>query len=113
MDTLLYALCAGAGWVSFGYLLRLQRRRPSQARRAICVAFGAFATGITLAVPPLAAGLDAATGLPNLAKVLSHGCALTIAASAEHMLLYLALPAPRADQVSMRSPRQSTSPASG
>ncbi|MFI7578593.1 MAB_1171c family putative transporter [Micromonospora sp. NPDC049497] len=96
MDTLLYALCAGAGWVSFGYLLRLQRRRPSQARRAICVAFGAFATGITLAVPPLAAGLDAATGLPNLAKVLSHGCALTIAASAEHMLLYLALPAPRA-----------------
>ncbi|TDB91145.1 hypothetical protein E1091_13850 [Micromonospora fluostatini] len=96
MDVVLYALCAVTGWLAFGYMLRLQRRRPSHARRAICVAFGAFAAGITLAVPPLAAAIDQATGLPNLAKVVSHGCALTIAAGAETMLLHLALPAERA-----------------
>ncbi|MFY1702758.1 MAB_1171c family putative transporter [Micromonospora sp. WMMA1923] len=92
MAVVLYTLCAATGWLAFGYLLRLQRRRPSQARRAICVAFGAFAAGITLAVPPVATVLDQGSGLPNLAKVISHGCALTIAASAETMLLHLALP---------------------
>ncbi|WBB81251.1 hypothetical protein O7606_07705 [Micromonospora sp. WMMD882] len=93
MDTILYAVCAVAGWFAFGYLLRLHHRQPGQARGAICVALGAFAAGITLAVPPLATGIDQASGLPNLAKVVSHGCAMTIAASAEIMLLHLALPA--------------------
>ncbi|RKF24657.1 MAB_1171c family putative transporter [Micromonospora globbae] len=92
MDTALYAICALAGWTAFGYMLRLQRRHPSHARGAICVAIGAFAVGITLAVPPLAASIDRTSGLPNLAKVLSHACAMTIAASAESMLLHLALP---------------------
>ncbi|SCF29276.1 hypothetical protein GA0074696_4151 [Micromonospora purpureochromogenes] len=92
MDTTLYAGCSLAGWIAFGYMLRLQRRQPSHARGAICVALGAFAVGITLAVPPLATAIDHASGLPNLAKVLSHGCAMTIAVSAESMLLHLALP---------------------
>ncbi|WDZ82415.1 MAB_1171c family putative transporter [Micromonospora cathayae] len=92
MDTALYAVCAVAGWFAFGYMLRLQHRQPGQVRGAICVALGAFATGITLAIPPLATGIDQASGLPNLAKVISHGCAMTIAASAEIMLLHLALP---------------------
>ncbi|GIJ30320.1 hypothetical protein Vqi01_54820 [Micromonospora qiuiae] len=96
MDTLLYAVCAVAGWFAFGYMLRLQHRQPSQARGAICVALGAFAAGITLAIPPLASSIDHASDLPNLAKVISHGCAMTIAASAEHMLLHLALPPARA-----------------
>lgn len=96
MDSALYALCAIAGWTAFGYMLRLQRRQPSHARGAICVALGAFALGITLAVPPLANAIDRASGLPNLAKVLSHGCAMAIAASAETMLLHLALPRAKA-----------------
>ncbi|MFF0659137.1 MAB_1171c family putative transporter [Micromonospora tulbaghiae] len=96
MDSALYALCAIAGWTAFGYMLRLQRRQPSHARGAICVALGAFALGITLAIPPLASAIDRASGFPNLAKVLSHGCAMTIAASAETMLLHLALPRARA-----------------
>ncbi|MFC4018964.1 MAB_1171c family putative transporter [Micromonospora sp. GCM10011542] len=92
MDTTLYAVCAVAGWFAFGYMLRLQRRQPGQVRGAICVALGAFAAGITLAIPPLATGIDEASELPNLAKVISHACAMTIAASAEIMLLHLALP---------------------
>lgn len=96
MDTILYAVCAVAGWFAFGYMLRLQRRQPSQVRGAICVALGAFAAGITLAIPPIAAGIDDASGLPNLAKVMSHGCAMTIAASAENMLLHLSLPPAKA-----------------
>ncbi|WBB75751.1 hypothetical protein O7602_09700 [Micromonospora sp. WMMD1128] len=96
MDTVLYTVCAVGGWFAFGYMLRLQRRQPSPARGAICVALGAFAAGITLAIPPVAAGIDSASGLPNLAKVMSHGCAMTIAASAEHMLLHLSLPPARA-----------------
>ncbi|WP_432049923.1 MAB_1171c family putative transporter [Verrucosispora sp. NA02020] len=96
MDTLLYAVCAVAGWFAFGYMLRLQLQQPSQVRGAICVALGAFAAGITLAIPPLATGIDEASGLPNLAKVISHGCAMTIASSAEHMLLHLALPPAKA-----------------
>jgi len=92
MDTALYAISAAGAWFGFGYMLRLQRRQPSQARRAMCVAFAAFAVGITLAIPPLAAGVDELAGLPNLAKVISHSCAMTISVSAEFMLLYLALP---------------------
>ncbi|WP_025619388.1 MAB_1171c family putative transporter [Salinispora cortesiana] len=92
MDTLLYGICAGAGWATFAYTLRLLRRHPTPARRALCVSFGAFAVGVTLAIPPLADSIETGLGLPNLAKVLAHGCAMTIAASAEHMLLYLALP---------------------
>lgn len=93
MDTLLYGLCAGTGWVTFAYTLRLLLRQPTPARRGICISFGAFAAGITLAIPPLATSIEAGLGLPNLAKVLAHGCAMTIAASSEHMLLCLALPA--------------------
>lgn len=96
MDTLLYGLCAGAGWATFAYTLRLLRRHPTPARRALCISIGAFALGATLAIPPLAAGIETGLGLPNLAKVLAHGCAMTIAASAERMLLYLALPAAQA-----------------
>lgn len=76
--------------------LRLLRRHPTPARRALCISFGAFTLGVTLAIPPLATGIETGLGLPNLAKVLAHGCAMTIAASAEHMLLYLALPAAQA-----------------
>ncbi|MEU8262969.1 MAB_1171c family putative transporter [Micromonospora sp. NPDC048999] len=96
MDTALYAVSALAGWIAFGYLLRLQRRQPSRVRGAICVAIGAFAVGITLAVPPLATAIDHTSGLPNLAKVLSHAGAMTIAVSAESMLLHLALPPEKA-----------------
>jgi hypothetical protein len=96
VDTALYAICALAGFVSFGYAVRLYRRRPSVTRRAVCVAFGAFAVGITFAVPPVAALVDHAAGLPNLAKVLAHGAVMAIAANAEVMLLYLALPVERA-----------------
>lgn len=96
MDTVLYGLCAGAGWATFAYALRLLRRHPTPARRALSISFGAFAVGVTLAIPPLATGIETGLGLPNLAKVLAHGCAMTIAASAEHMLLYLALPAAQA-----------------
>lgn len=102
MDTILYSVCAIAGWFAFSYMLRLQRRQPSQVRGAICVALGAFATGITLAIPPLATSIDQASGLPNLAKFVSHGCAMTIAASAEHMLLHLALPPAKAAARSRR-----------
>ncbi|MER7167897.1 MAB_1171c family putative transporter [Micromonospora sp. NPDC000207] len=102
MAAALYTLCAVAGWFAFGYMVRLQRRRPSPPRRAICVAFGAFAAGVTLAVAPVANLVDQATGLPNLAKVVSHGCALTIAASAQNMLLHLSLPADRASARSRR-----------
>ncbi|ABP56627.1 MAB_1171c family putative transporter [Salinispora tropica] len=96
MDTLLYCLCAGAGWATFVYTLRLLRRHPTPARRALCVSLGTFGVGATLAIPPLAASIEASLGLPNLARVLAHGCAMTIAAAAEHMLLYLALPAAQA-----------------
>ncbi|MEU8183488.1 MAB_1171c family putative transporter [Micromonospora sp. NPDC049047] len=96
MEAALYTLCAVAGWVAFGYMVRLQRRHPSRARRAICVGLGAFAAGITAAIPPIATAVDEASGLPNLAKVISHGCALTISANAEIMLLHFALPPARA-----------------
>ncbi|MBQ1076772.1 hypothetical protein KBX06_27010 [Micromonospora sp. C31] len=96
MDTILYAVCAVAGWFALGYMMRLQRRHPSQARRAICIGLGAFAAGITVAIPPIATEIDRVSGLPNLAKVLSHAGALTISASAENMLLYLALPPAKA-----------------
>ncbi len=96
MDTILYAVCAVAGWVALGYMLRLQRRHPSHVRGAICVGLGAFAAGITVAIPPIATAIDQVSGLPNLAKLMSHAGALTISASAENMLLYLALPAAKA-----------------
>ncbi|MFG1918328.1 MAB_1171c family putative transporter [Micromonospora sp. NPDC048898] len=96
MDTVLYTVCAVAGWIAVAYMVRLQRRHPSQARRAICLGLGAFAAGITAAIPPIAAAIDQASGLPNLAKVISHGCALTISANAEIMLLHFALPPAKA-----------------
>lgn len=92
MDTVLYTLCAVSGWIACGYMVRLQRRHPSQARRAICVGLGAFAAGITVAVPAVATAIDQVSGLPNLAKVMSHAGALTISANAEIMLLNFALP---------------------
>ncbi|MET8040541.1 MAB_1171c family putative transporter [Micromonospora sp. NPDC005215] len=96
MDTVLYSVCAVAGWIAVGYMVRLQRRHPSRARRAICVGLGAFAAGITAAIPPIATAIDQASDLPNLAKVISHGCALTISANAEIMLLHFALPPAKA-----------------
>ncbi|WP_030487965.1 MAB_1171c family putative transporter [Micromonospora chokoriensis] len=92
MDTALYAFCAIAGWIALGYVVRLQRQHPSHARRAICIGLGAFAAGITVAIPPIATAIDQASGLPNLAKVLAHAGALTIYANAEIMLLHFALP---------------------
>jgi hypothetical protein len=92
MDTVLYAVCAASGWVALAYMVRLQRRHPSRARRAICAGLGAFAAGITVAIPPVAAAIDGVSGLPNLAKVMSHAGALTISANAEIMLLHFALP---------------------
>ncbi|WP_444951206.1 MAB_1171c family putative transporter [Micromonospora ureilytica] len=92
MDTVLYAVCAVAGWIALGYMVRLQRRHPSQARRAICFGLGAFAAGITVAIPPIATAIDQVSGLPNLAKVMAHAGALTISANAEIMLLHFALP---------------------
>ena len=92
MDTVLYPVCAVVGWVASGYMLRLQRRQPSRPRRAICVALTAFATGITLAIPPIGAAIEDLTRLPNLARLLSHACVMVISTSAETMLLFLALP---------------------
>ncbi len=92
MDTVLYAVCAAAGWIALGYMVRLQRRHPSHARRAICFGLGAFAAGITVAIPPIATAIDQISGLPNLAKVMAHAGALTISANAELMLLHFALP---------------------
>lgn len=92
MDTILYAVCAAAGWIALGYMVRLQRRHPSHARRAICVGLAAFAAGITVAIPPVATTIDQASGLPNLAKVMAHAGALTISVNAEIMLLHFALP---------------------
>jgi hypothetical protein len=96
MDSTLYTLCAAAGWLAFAYLLSLVRRRSDHARRAITVAVGAFAVGITIAIPAVSSLVDRAAGLPNLAKLAAHGCAMTIAASAEAMLLFLALAAEHA-----------------
>lgn len=96
MAALLYGLCAGAAWATFAYTLSLLRRYPTPARRALCISVGAFAVGATLNIPSLAAGIEAGLGLPNLATVLAHGCAMAIAASAERMLLHLALPAAQA-----------------
>ncbi|MEU7673532.1 MAB_1171c family putative transporter [Micromonospora taraxaci] len=92
MDTALYAFCATAGWIALGYVVRLQRQHPSQARRAICFGLGAFAAGVTVAIPPIASAIDQVSGLPNLAKVMAHAGALTIYANAEIMLLHFALP---------------------
>ncbi|MEV4824523.1 MAB_1171c family putative transporter [Micromonospora sp. NPDC049274] len=92
MDTALYTFCAIAGWTALGYVVRLQRQHPSHARRAICLGLGAFAAGITVAIPPIATAIDQVTGLPNLAKVMAHAGALTIYANAEIMLLHFALP---------------------
>ncbi|WP_433120365.1 MAB_1171c family putative transporter [Micromonospora sp. CA-246542] len=92
MDTVLYTVCAASGWVAFVYMVRLQRRHPSRARRAICAGLGAFAAGITVAIPPVASAIDEVSGLPNLAKVMAHAGALTISANAEIMLLHFALP---------------------
>jgi hypothetical protein len=96
MDTVLYALCAVAGWVAFGYVRRLLRRRPDPARRAMGAAIGSFAAGITIAIPALARVIDHAAHLPNLAKILSHAGAMGIASSAEIRLLFLTLPEARA-----------------
>ncbi|HWS32401.1 MAG TPA: MAB_1171c family putative transporter [Actinoplanes sp.] len=102
MDTVLYVACAATGWLTFGYILRLQRLRPSPARRAVTVTFGAFAAGITLAIPPLAAAVDGLTGMPNLAKVLSHGCVMAIVVGSESWLLFLALPPEQAGRRTLR-----------
>ncbi|HEY8532694.1 MAG TPA: MAB_1171c family putative transporter [Micromonospora sp.] len=96
MDALLYALCAVFGAVAFAYLIPLALRHPTPARTAITVATGAFTVGITIANPVVADVIDRIVGLPNLARVIAHGHAIVIAASAEAMLLFLALPAAQA-----------------
>lgn len=96
MDSVLYALCAVFGWVAFLYLLPLAYRHPTHARTAITVAVGAFALGITIAVPGISDRIDQAAGVTNLAKIASHACAITIAAASEAMLLFLSLPVEQA-----------------
>lgn len=97
MDTPLYLFCAVIGWIAFAYKLRDLRQDPAnRVLRAMVRAFCSFAVGITFAVPPLAGAVDAVTGLPNLAKILSHACVISIAANAEILLLFLALPPERA-----------------
>jgi hypothetical protein len=97
VDTVLYLVCAVAGWAAFGYkALDLRRDPDNRVLRAMVVAFGSFAAGVSLAVPPLAAAVDHLTGLPNLAKLLAHAGVMSIAAHSEVLLLHLALPAGRA-----------------
>lgn len=97
MDTALYAVCAAAGWLAFGYKVRdLRRDRDNRVLRAMVCSFFSFAAGVSLAIPPIATGVDTLTGLPNLAKLLSHAGVMSIAAQAEVLLLFLALPAERA-----------------
>ncbi|MDG4766030.1 hypothetical protein O7632_18260 [Solwaraspora sp. WMMD406] len=93
MDTLLYPVCAAAGWLAFGYKLRdLRRDRDNQVLRAMVYAFCAFSTGITFAIPAIAQAVEQATGLPNLAKLLAHAGVMAVAANSEILLLFLALP---------------------
>nr|MDT0660428.1 MAB_1171c family putative transporter [Micromonospora sp. DSM 115978] len=97
MDTPLYLFCAASGWLAFAYKLRDLRHDPTnRVLRAMVYAFCSFAVAITLAVPPIAATVDAGTGLPNLARIVSHAAVMSIAAHAELLLLFLALPAERA-----------------
>ncbi|MDG4830872.1 hypothetical protein O7627_16365 [Solwaraspora sp. WMMD1047] len=97
MDTPLYLFCALSGWLAFAYKLRDLRQDPAnRVLRAMVYAFCSFAVAITLAVPPIARTVDQLTGLPNLARILSHGGVMSIAAHAELLLLFLAMPAERA-----------------
>lgn len=91
MVSILYGLCAAVGLSVLVYTLRLQRRSPSKPRQAMCFAFGAFTAGITVAIPPVAAGIDHLI-VTNTAKVISHGCLMVVVANAQTMLLYLAQP---------------------
>ncbi|MFY1631756.1 MAB_1171c family putative transporter [Solwaraspora sp. WMMB335] len=93
MDTPLYALCAAAGWLAFGYkLIDLRRDRDNRVLRAMVYAFFAFAAGVTFAVGPVAEAVDRATGLANLAKLAAHAGVMGIAANSQILLLFLARP---------------------
>ena len=92
LDTPLYSLCAVAGWTATGYVLRLVRRAPSSARWAHFAGLGFFSFGVTMAIPPVAAAIDAATHTRVLAKLLAHAGTVGTAASAAWMMLALALP---------------------
>ncbi|MFY1650301.1 MAB_1171c family putative transporter [Solwaraspora sp. WMMB762] len=93
MDIPLYAVCAAAGWLAFGYKLGdLRRDRDNRVLRAMVYAFCSFAAGVTVAVRPVAEAVDRITGLPNLAKLLAHAGVMGVAANSEILLLFLALP---------------------
>lgn len=91
-----YAHPVAAAIALVGLLLKLRdlRRDPGNpALRAICLVLGSLAGAVLVGWAPLYVGLDTLVGVPNLAKLLEHGLALTAAAAVQVLYLHLGDPA--------------------
>ncbi|MFI6050423.1 hypothetical protein ACIBCO_10060 [Streptomyces violascens] len=92
MDGIVFGLCALfgiAGTVLSAREAWRQRARQEYriARFTRAVAFGVCTTGVILAVPPIEALVESATGMNNAAKLGAHICAILWCGSLQLMLV--------------------------
>ncbi|RLK58283.1 MAB_1171c family putative transporter [Actinokineospora cianjurensis] len=82
MNGVLYPLCAGIAWVSLLFKLPALAR-GDRGPAAVAVGFFYLFMGLTFTIsdPRVWAALDRATGVPNLALLLSQGSVIGVAAS--------------------------------
>lgn len=104
MTSLLHDLLYGSGalatWIAFGYKIRhLPRTWPYAESRALCAALGFCAVGFTLTAGVVYRPVDALLGVPNLAKLWSHGAAVLFSINVLRMLTFWSRPAEEARRI--------------
>src|SRR5687767_1482365 len=61
----------------------------SRSLRPFCLAVVSLALSVTLLIPSLYMGIDALTGIPNLSRLLMHGCGTIAGFGFQAHLIYL------------------------
>jgi hypothetical protein len=93
VEELFYPVVSATAAVALLFRLPGLVRSPHDpARRALAAMLASIAFGLALGTPSIYAWLDRLTGVPNLARILSHLGIVTLCLSGQLLLLHLALP---------------------
>src|SRR4051812_27111779 len=80
-------------WLALAYKARDLYRDPrNPALRALCFAFFALGVGLTVLISPVYGWIDGVTGVPHLARLLSHSFGLLNGCGIQVLLRRLASP---------------------
>lgn len=101
--TLAYWSCAAVAWIIFTFRLRDLLRAPRDRMRwAVCATLFACASIMTWSAPAAISALNQASGIPNLAALVSFSLVVVLGAAARVLVAYWQNDADRASAIARR-----------